>query len=202
MGQVIRPFWISSAGGEEVRKQRSSPMAIKYLFRNAAMMNSIMTRSFDFEVTGPEPEGANAGKMVGHVASTTEPAALSIAEYTGATGKEMIAAVVLGGDLAARIAVANDFSFDTSFEVCGTANAFGAAAIAGRLMHLDHAQMVNAFGILLNLLAGSFQGIWDGVHSFKLPGAMSAYQRDSFCPVIAEGIPGYQRSPYESSRLL
>ena len=42
-------------------------------------------------------------------------------------------------------------------------------------MHLDHAQMVNAFGILMNLMAGSFQGIWDGVHSFKLPGAMSAY---------------------------
>ena len=142
---------------------------------NAAMMNSIMTRSFDYEVTGPEPEGANAGKMVGHAASTTEPASLSIAEYTGATGKEMISAVILGGDLAARIAVANDFSFDTCFELCGTANAFGATAIAGRLMRLDHAQMVNAFGILLNLMAGSFQGIWDGVHSFKLPGAMSAY---------------------------
>jgi 2-methylcitrate dehydratase PrpD len=113
--------------------------------------------------------------MVGHVASTTEPAAISISEYTGASGKEMIAAVVLGGDLAARIAVSDDFSFDTSFEACGTVNAFGAAAIAGRLMHLDHAQMVNAFGILINLLAGSFQGIWDGVHSFKLPGAMSAY---------------------------
>ncbi|HVN97577.1 MAG TPA: MmgE/PrpD family protein [Syntrophorhabdaceae bacterium] len=142
---------------------------------NAAMMNSIMTRSFDFEVTGPEPEGRNAGKMVGHVASTTEPAAVSISEYTGASGKEMIAAVVLGGDLAARLAVADDFNFVTSFEACGTVNAFGATAIAGRLMHLDHAQMVNAFGILVNLLAGSFQSIWDGVHSFKLPGAMSAY---------------------------
>ena len=96
----------------------------------------------------------------------------------------------------------NDFSFDTCFEVCGTANAFGAAAIAGRLMHLDHAQMVNAFGILVNLMAGSFQGIWDGVHSFKLPGAMSAYQRDSIGPVITEGIPGCQRCPYESSGIL
>lgn len=141
----------------------------------AAMMNSMMTRSFDFEVTGPEPEGANAGKMVGHVSSTTEPTALSVAEHVGSTGKELIAAVVLGGDLAARIAVANDFSFDTSFELCGTANAFGATAIAGRLIGLDHEQMTNAFGILLNLLAGSFQGIWDGVHSFKLPGAMSAH---------------------------
>lgn len=142
---------------------------------HAAMMNSIMTRSFDFEVTGPEPEGPNAGKMVGHVASTTEPAAFSIAEYMGATGKDLIAAVILGGDMAARIAVADDFSFAESFELCGTVNAFGATAVAGRLMGLDHAQMVNAFGILLNLISGSFQGIWDGVHSFKLPGAMSAF---------------------------
>ena len=42
----------------------------------AAAINSLQTRSFDFEVCGPEPEGLNEGKMVGHVASTIDPVAL------------------------------------------------------------------------------------------------------------------------------
>ena len=141
---------------------------------HAAMMNCIMVRSFDHEVTGPEPEGANEGKMVGHVSSTTEGTAISTAEFKGSSGRELIAAVILGGDLAARIAVSEDFAFATSFELCGTANAFGAAAIAGRLFGLSKEQMINAFGILVNQLSGSFQSIWDGAPTFKLTGAMSA----------------------------
>src|SRR6476659_7976277 len=104
----------------------------------AAMINSLQVRSFDFEVCGPEPEGVNEGKMVGHVSSTTEPVALSVAEFTGATGRELLAAVILGGDVAARVSVSNTFSFDSCFEVCGTSNAFGATAVAGRLLGLDH----------------------------------------------------------------
>ena len=101
---------------------------------HAAMINSLQVRSFDFEVCGPEPEGVNEGKMVGHVSSTTEPVALSVAEFTGATGRELLAAVILGGDVAARVSVSNTFSFDSCFEVCGTSNAFGATAVAGRLL--------------------------------------------------------------------
>jgi 2-methylcitrate dehydratase PrpD len=143
--------------------------------QQAAMMNCLMARSFDFEVCGPEPEGLNAGKMVGHVCSTTEPTALSTAEFTKASGKELLAAVILGGDIGARMAVADEFNFDKCFEVCGTANAFGATALVGRLMGANHEQLVNAFGILLNLMAGSFQSLWDGVDTFKLPGATAAY---------------------------
>jgi 2-methylcitrate dehydratase PrpD len=141
---------------------------------HAAMMNSLMARSFDFEATGPEPEGENAGRMAGHVPSTTEPTALSVGEYKGSTGKEMIAAVVLGGDLAARIAVADDFSFHTCFELTGTANAFGATALTARLYGFSAPQLVNAFGLLMNQMAGTFQNLWDGVEAFKLPGALAA----------------------------
>lgn len=157
---------------------------------HAAMITSLQARSFDFEVTGPEPEGINAGKMVGHVSSTTEPVALAVAEYTGASGRDLLAAIILGGDVAARISVSNTFDFDSSFEVCGTSNAFGAVAVAGRLLGLNHAQLRNAYGILLNLMAGSFQGIWDGVHTFKLPGAMAAYNGILACQLSLRGFGG------------
>lgn len=143
--------------------------------QHAALMNCLMGRSFDFEVCGPEPEGINAGKMVGHVCSTTEPTAVSVAEFKHASGKELLEAVIIGGDIGARIAVADVFDFDKNFEVCGTANAYGATALVGRLLGANHEQLVNAYGILLHLMGGSYQSLWDGVDSFKLPGAMAAY---------------------------
>lgn len=156
----------------------------------AAMINSLQTRSFDFEVCGPEPEGINRGKMVGHVASTTEPTALNVGEYTHADGRELLAAVILGGDVAARISISNTFNFDADFEVCGTSNTFGATAVAGRLLGLSHEQLRNAFGIALNLMAGSYQGIWDGAHSFKLPGAQAAYNGVISCQMSLNGFKG------------
>jgi aconitate decarboxylase len=165
--------------------------------QHAAMMNSLMCRSFDFEVAGPEPEGVNAGKMVGHVCSTTEPAALSVAEFTRASGKDLLAAVILGGDIGARMAVADQFDFGKCFEVCGTANAFGATALVGRLMGASHDQLTNAFGILLHQMAGSFQSLWDGVDTFKLPGALAASNAVLSVQLAMRGFKGV-KDPLES----
>lgn len=156
----------------------------------AAVINSLQTRSFDFEVCGPEPEGANKGKMVGHVASTNEPVALNTAEFFDATGEEFLSAVIIGGDVAARISVSNTFNFDADFEVCGTSNAFGATATVGRLMGLSKPELKNAFGILLNLMSGSYQGIWDGAHAFKQPGAQAAYNAILACQLSQNGFKG------------
>lgn len=186
----------NDAAAEAIRAMGGTPQASifgsdeKLSLPYAAMLNSLQTRSFDFEVCGPEPEGINAGKMVGHVASTTEPTALNVGEYVNATGKEMLAAVILGGDVAARVSVGNTFNFDADFEVCGTSNAFGAAAVAGRLLGLNHDQLRNAFGILLNMLGGSYQGIWDGADSFKLPGALAAYNGIFACQLSVAGFGG------------
>ncbi|HJX78828.1 MmgE/PrpD family protein [Glutamicibacter sp.] len=179
---------VSGAGGDGieavlnvVRPLGSAPQASlaasheKLALPYAAMINSLQTRNFDFEVCGPEPEGSNAGKMVGHVGSSTEPVAFNVGEFMHSSGKELLEAVVIGGDIAARFSVGNTFNFNADFEVCGTSNAFGSTVVAARLLGLDKDQLRNAFGILLNLMAGSYQSLWDGVPTFKLPGAMAAY---------------------------
>jgi 2-methylcitrate dehydratase PrpD len=51
---------------------------------------------------------------------------------------------------------------------------FGATAIAGKLWGLDENQMLNAFGIVINQLAGTMQNIFDGAHAFKLPQGLAA----------------------------
>jgi 2-methylcitrate dehydratase PrpD len=141
---------------------------------HAAMINSLQGRSYDFECTGPDASGQNKGMFPGHVQSSTVPAALSIAEYVGASGKDLLSAVILGSDLAARIAFVEGMGFDHPFDLVGTANAFGVAALTARLMGLKENQLMNSFGILATQVAGGFRSLWDGVLTFKLYGAMAA----------------------------
>jgi 2-methylcitrate dehydratase PrpD len=156
----------------------------------AAMMNSIQCRSYDHEVVGPHPFGQNEGKITGHIPSTTVPCALSVAEYLGASGKDLISAIVLGGDLAARMVIAEGLNFDHPFDPTGTANAFGAAGLTGRLMGLNESQMMNAFGILATQVAGGFRSLWDGVHTFKLHGALAARNAIIAVQLASKGFTG------------
>jgi len=156
----------------------------------AAMMNSIQCRSYDHEAVGPYPFGKNEGKFAGHVESTTVPSALTIAEYLGSSGKDLISAVVLGGDLAARIAIAQELSFDQPFDPIGTANAFGAVGLTGRMMGLNEDQIMNAFGIVSTQVAGGFRSLWDGVDTFKLYGGMSARNAITSVQMASKGFTG------------
>jgi len=131
---------------------------------NAAMINCVMCRSYDFEVAG----------LGGHAPGTIDVTGLTIGEYKRVSGKEVIAAGVLASDLTQRIANTEGFNPVDHFEPCGTINGFGATAVAGRLWGLDEHQMLNAFGILVNFLAGSFQSITDGTHCFKIHQGTSA----------------------------
>jgi 2-methylcitrate dehydratase PrpD len=138
---------------------------------NAALVNSIMARSFDFEPVSPLVDGVNTP---GHISGTTVPTAVSMAEAVNAGGREMICALLAGDDVAARLLAASGFGFTLGWDGTGTVNAFGAAAIAGRLLGLDKLQMRNAFGIVLNQIGSTFQIIWDGTTAFKLPQGLSA----------------------------
>jgi 2-methylcitrate dehydratase PrpD len=139
---------------------------------NAALVNCVMARSYDFEPTGAYVEGKSTPA---HLSGTTGPTAITVAEQKAASGKELLTALILGDDLASRITAASQLNIDSGFDCTGTVNAFGATAIAGRLWGLNEHQMLNAFGIVLNQLAGSFQNIFDGAHSFKLPQGLAAH---------------------------
>jgi 2-methylcitrate dehydratase PrpD len=138
---------------------------------NAALVTSIMARSYDFEPAGPIVDGKSTPA---HISGTTIPVGLAMAEAMGSSGKDLLAALILGDDLTSRIIAASNINLDSGFEPTGIANMFGATAIAGRLLGLNEHQMLNAFGIALNQMGGTFQNIFDGVHSFKLPQGLAA----------------------------
>jgi len=138
---------------------------------NVAMLTSIMARSFEFE---PACIVVDDAIIPSHLSGTTVTTTLAMGEAKRINGKELITAMLVGDDVAARLLAASGFGSTRGFDTVGTVNMFGATAIAGRLLGLDRVQMRNAFGIVLNQLAGSFQNIWDGTTAFKLPQGLSA----------------------------
>ena len=144
---------------------------LKVPAHNAALMNCVMSRSYDYEPAGPLVAGKSTPA---HLSGTTVPTAITVAEQKGASGKDLLTALILGDDLASRIIAASNLNIDSGFDCTGTVNAFGAVAIAGKLKGLNERQMMNAFGIVLNQFAGTFQNVFDGVHSFKLPQGLAA----------------------------
>jgi 2-methylcitrate dehydratase PrpD len=137
----------------------------------AALVNSIMARSFDFGPVSPLVEGVS---WPGHISETTVPTALTLAEITNASGRDMITALLVGDDIAARILAASGFGFSLGWDGVGTVNVFGVTAIASKLLGLNEFQLHHAFGIALNLLGTTFQSFWDGTTAFKLPQGLAA----------------------------
>jgi len=154
---------------------------------NVAIVNSLMTRSFDFEPV--EAEGENKTSPA-HLSGTTVPTALTLAEREGASGKELLTALIIGDDLASRLGVASGFDFALGWDNTGTINAFGATAIAGKLLKLDAKKISNAFGIVLNQLGGTMDLVWDKVMAFKLPIALAARNGIFSAELAGQGFTG------------
>jgi 2-methylcitrate dehydratase PrpD len=138
---------------------------------NAAMVNCILCRSFDYEPVSPVVEDSISP---GHVSGTTVMTALTLSEAVGASGREMITAMLLGDDLAARLLNTCEFTLALGWDGNGTANALGATAIAGRLLGLSEKQLRNAFGLVLSQLGGSAQNVTEATTAFKLPLGLAA----------------------------
>jgi len=134
--------------------------------QNVAMVNTIMARSFDFEVMTIAIEDKT---IASHHAATLVPTALALAEAKGINGKELIASMVVGDDVSARVLAASaEGPIGLGWDGCGTLSHLGATATAGRILGLNKYQMRNAFGIVLNLIASAIQSLWDGATTFKL----------------------------------
>ncbi len=137
----------------------------------AALVNCIMARSFDFGPVSPLVDGFSCP---GHISETSVPTALTLAEAINASGRDMITALLVGDDITARLLAASGFGFSLGWDNVGTVNVFGVTAMAGRFSGLDKSQLRNAFGIALNLLGTTFQSLWDSTTAFKLPQGLAA----------------------------
>jgi len=114
----------------------------------AALANGALAHAFELDsLTRP---GAGA-----HPGATVLPPALAVAQEQGASGKQLIAAVVAGNEVMIRIGRATGHTNEArGFHAPGTTGPFGAAVACGSLLGLDAIKMTNALGIAGSLAGG------------------------------------------------
>jgi 2-methylcitrate dehydratase PrpD len=127
-----------------------------YAPAGAALVNATLAHSLDFDDT-------HAAAIV-HPGAPVIPAVLAAAEIAGATGGDVVAAIVAGYEVALRLALALPAGahYDRGFHPSATCGVFGAAAGAGRILGMDAEGIAAALGIALSQSAGSLQFLANG----------------------------------------
>jgi 2-methylcitrate dehydratase PrpD len=92
------------------------------------------------------------------------PAAFAAAEIAGASGQDLVTAIVAGYEVCCRLGNALDPTahYARGFHPTATAGVFGAAAAAGKLLGLDASSLASAFGVAASQAAGSLQFLVNG----------------------------------------
>ncbi|MBC7798989.1 MAG: MmgE/PrpD family protein [Gemmatimonadaceae bacterium] len=128
----------------------------RYTPAGAALLNGALGHSLDFDDTHA------AGSL--HPGAPVIAAALAAGEMTGASGADVLAGVVVGYEVACRVALALPAAdhYARGFHPTATCGVFGAAAAAARVFGMEADGVASAFGIALSQSAGSLQFLANG----------------------------------------
>ena len=156
----------------------------RYAPPGAAFFNGCLGHALDFDDTHAK------GSI--HPSAPIVPAALAAAEMTGASGAELVAAIVAGYEVQIRLSLALGPSvhYARGFHPTATCGAFGAAAAAARLMQVDAAGIERAFGLVGSQAAGSMQFLVDGAWNKAFHVGYAAMNGLVAASLAAEGYQG------------
>lgn len=146
--------WAGATEARVVGHDLRAPTAV------AALVNGAATHALHYDDTHVE--------SVMHPSSVIVPAALAVGEEIGATGLEVITAIVAGYEVATRVGAAAPGRFQVrGFDTTGVCGAFGAAAAAGRLWGLSHDELATALGIAGSASAGVQAAPFEGAPGLR-----------------------------------
>ena len=83
---------------------------------NAALVNCILARSYDFEPVSPM---VGDKFWPGHISGTTIPTAITLGEAKNLNGRELITAILVGDDVASRLIASSGFDFGPGWTISG-----------------------------------------------------------------------------------
>jgi 2-methylcitrate dehydratase PrpD len=133
----------------------------------AALANGTLAHAIEFDDTHT--------RSICHISTVVIPTALAVAEATGSSGREALAASVIGNEVIARIGTAAAPAYmQTGFHPTSVCGVFGATVVAGRLRGLTEEQMVNALGIAGSFASGIFEYLGDGTETKPLHAGWAA----------------------------
>lgn len=157
--------------------------------RDAATMNGYLCHGLDYDdthITG-----------VVHPTTSVLPAVLSAAAMTGATGREVVTAYIIGVEAAARIGTCAQSAFhQVGFHPTGIVGIFGCVLAVGRLMGLNARQLENAQGLAVSQASGSMEFLEDGAWNKRFHPGWAAQSALTACALAREGFVGATR-PYD-----
>jgi 2-methylcitrate dehydratase PrpD len=159
---------------------------------NAALANGTASHVLDFDDTHE--------LMRGHPSAVVLPAVLAMGERVGASGAEVMAAFVIGVEVACRLGqLAGHEAYDRGWHNTATHGVIGATAAAGRLAGLTTDQMRQAIGLAASHAGGVRQNFGTMTKSFHVgraaESAITAVEliQSGFTasPEVIEGDAGY-----------
>lgn len=127
-------------------------LGIKTSSTNAAFANGTIGHALDYDdMIFP---------VIGHPTVPILPAVLALGESTGATGKDVLLAFILGFEVFCKVGAATSPShWYKGFHATATIGTYGAVAAASKLLKLDEEQTMNAFGIAGSQASGLKQNL-------------------------------------------
>jgi 2-methylcitrate dehydratase PrpD len=167
---------------------------------NAALLNGTMAHALDFDDTHLP--------SVLHPSASVVPAAISIAELTGASGTQLLDAIIMGIEVTCRLGMAgydrelgNSIFFEHGLHATSITGTMGAAVAGAMLLQSDPDQIASALGIAASMGAGLLEANRTGGTVKRLHcgwaahagvvAAQSAYAGITGPPTVLEGRFGF-----------
>src|SRR5689334_6826 len=128
---------------------------IKTAARYAALANAVQGHVLDYDDTQLATSAKTPFGQLTHPTTPALAAVLALAEKYSSRGKALLAAYIIGVEVACRLADAiNPRHYLDGFHPTGTIGVFGAAAASARLAALDPKRTRSALGLAATFSAG------------------------------------------------
>lgn len=162
-------------------------MGARLSARDAAVMNALLMHGLDYDDTHP--------RGVVHPSTSVLPTVLSQGAMLQSPGSSMLAAYILGVEVATRLAsVAGGVFHQVGFHPTGLIGAFGCAVAAGHLQGLNAEQQAHAQGIVLSMTSGSLEFLQDGAWTKRIHPGWAAQAGITAATLARHGFIGPQKA--------
>ncbi len=157
--------------------------------RDSMLMNGALIHGVDFD------DSHQWGAF--HPTASALTCALGTAHHLGATGRDVLAAYIVGIEVMVRVGgAASGFFQPLGFHPTGYCGAFGCAVGAGWLMGASATQHANAQGIVWSAASGSMEFLAEGAWTKRLHPGQAAVAGFQAATLALQGFIG-PRLPYE-----
>ena len=143
LADILFAEFVDDVGGDATVIGRDASASVL----NTALINGTLAHALDYDDVN--------GRLHGHPTTVTAPVALALGEMLNASGRDVLAAFVVGTEVGCLLGeMAGDGHYDLGFHATGTMGTFAAAAVAAHLMKLDAEETTQALGIAASQASG------------------------------------------------